>query len=41
MGSAVFLNIGRTQTCIAIDVPFSNHIGTLPKHQEDDKEMQN
>ena len=41
MGSAVFLNIGLTQTCIAIDVPPCAHMGTLPNHQEDDKEMQN
>ena len=40
MGSAVFLNIGLTQTCIAVDMSPS-HMGTLPKHQEDDKEMQN
>ena len=37
-GSAVFLNIGLTQTCIAI-APLPSHMGTLPKHQEDDKEM--
>ena len=42
MGSAVFLNIGVTQTCIAIDVPTPlPHMGTLPMHQEDDKKMQN
>ena len=44
-GSVVFLNIGLTQTCIAIAVPPPPppppHMGTLPKHQEDDKEMQN
>ena len=43
MGSAVFfLNIGLTQTCIANDVPPPplSHMGTLPMHQEDDKEMQ-
>ena len=39
-GSAVFLNIGLTQTCIAIAVPHLPHMGTLPKHQGDDKEMQ-
>ena len=38
MGSAVFLNIGLTQTCIGNDVP---PMETVPKHQEDDKEMQN
>ena len=38
-----FLNIGLTQTCIAIDVspPPLPHMGTLPMHQEDDKKMQN
>ena len=44
MGSVVFLDIGLTQTCIAIAVPPPPpppHMGTLPKHQEDDKEMQN
>ena len=44
MGSAVFLNIGVTQTRIAIAVPPPptpcTHMGTLPKHKEDDKEMQ-
>ena len=35
-----FLNIGLTQTCIANDVPPLPHMGTLPMHQEDDKEMQ-
>ena len=42
-GSAVFLNIGLTQTCIAIVVPPPPppHMGTLPKHQKDDKDMQN
>ena len=39
MGSAVFLNNGLTQTTIAIAVP--PYMGTLPKHQESDKEMQN
>ena len=41
MGSAVFLNIGLTQTCIANYVPPFPHMGTLPKPQEDDKEIQN
>ena len=42
MGSDVFLSIGRTQTCIAIAVPPRlPHMGTLPKHQDDDTEMQN
>ena len=40
-GLCCFLNIGLTQTCIAIAVPPSPHMGTLPKHQEDDKEIQN
>ena len=40
MGSAVFLNIWLTQTGIAIAVP-PPHMGTLPKHQEDAKEIQN
>ena len=41
MDSVVFLNIGLTQTCIAIDVHHSPNMGTLPKHQEDDKEIHN
>ena len=36
-GAAVFLNIGLTQTCIAIAPP---HMRTLPKQQVDDKAMQ-
>ena len=39
-GSAVFLNIGLTQTCIATAVPPPPHMGTLPKLQEGDKKMQ-
>ena len=37
MGPVVFLIIGLTQTCITIAVPPLPHMGTLPKHQEDDK----
>ena len=46
MGSGFFLNIGLTQTCIAIAVlppppPTLPHMVNLPKHQEADKKMQN
>ena len=40
MGSAVFLNIGVTQTCIAIDVPPHGNLTIAPRgRQENAKQI--